>query len=380
MPVAAGIGDWTGKNLVLRPLSTAVTHVPVAGPLAKGLVTKVVVPGGRLAVHSVVTANNLAGHVIIGGTKVATTSLAVAKPVASGAAWVAGNAALGAVDLRFMTAQTTLEGVNQAEKVSRVATAVQAVGGYASQTMDDISSDRLGHAAQDLTELVASEMAAVTEGKIRQSKTAFADTRSALAANLEAINYVRQGQWTGATASMGRSMAAAGGVMTMAGHTEMGFAITQGGHAVEAEAPYAIHLAAVLARANASHVSSQTIQNHFEPKEEAVALSRQAVTNARAGRFQDACLQASAAVALVSGTPGVQSSGAAISWAQSALLASKQDRLDLAGANAGAALSAAGQALNATDPQTAWVLANAGANLRQYASASTARVNLAEAK
>lgn len=373
--VGADIGDRAGQDLVLHPLGAVVTHVPVAGPLAKGVLTKVVVPGGQLAIHGVVTTDNLAGHAISGGEKVAAITVAVGKPVASGVTWAAGSAGLGVIDLRFMTAQTTLAGVNQAEKAGRVVAAVQAVGGYASQTMADISQARLGHAAQDLTELIASELAVASENKLQQTQTALSDAGSALAANLEAINCLRRGQWIGATTAMGRGMVSAGGAMTVAGHAEMGFAITQGGHAIEVEAPNAAHLAQVMARIRANHSPGEIIPVQADPKGEALALSQAAVNSARAGRLQEATLRATMAVALVSATvrtPGDKSGDAAVLWAQSALADAQAGHYGIASANAGDALSAAGRAIGGSDSPAGWALVQAGANLHQYAQCSNA--------
>jgi hypothetical protein len=382
--VAAGVGDRVGKDLVLHPLNAAVAHVPLAGPLAVGVVTKVVVPTGRLAIHGIVGANNLASHAISGGEKVATVSVAVGRPVISGVGWVASNAGMGVVDLHFITAQTILAGANQMEKAGRVVTAVQVVGGYASQTMDDIGNARLGHAAQDLTELVASELAAASVNRVQQTEAIFSNARSALAANFEAIGCLRQGQWSHATVAMGRGMAAAGGVMTGAGHVEMGMAITQGGQAIEAEAPYAAHLVQILARARAQHVSNASkvvVESHPDPRKTALALSQAAVESAKAGRFQEATLRATTAVALISGTrnvPNDRITDAAILSAQSALAAMKAGQFAMANSQAADALGATGKAIYRSDPQAGQELVNNAVTLRGYLNDSPTEVARAQ--
>src|SRR6202012_4818388 len=98
--------------------------------------------------------------------------------VVSGAGWVADQAGLGMVDLRFVTAQTILTGANHMAKAGRVVAEVQVAGGYASQTMEDIGNARLGHAAQDLTELVASELAATSLNRLQQTEVGFFNARN----------------------------------------------------------------------------------------------------------------------------------------------------------------------------------------------------------
>jgi hypothetical protein len=367
--MAAGVGDRMGKDLVLCPLNTVVTHVPIAGPLAKGVATKIIIPGSQLAIHGIVGADNLAGHAVSSGEKVVTVSLAIGKPVISGVGWVADNVGMKVIDLRFATAQTKLMEANQMEKAGRIMTEVQVAGGFASQTMDDIGNARLGHAVQDLTELVISGLADVSKGRIQQTETVFSNTRSALAANLEAIGCMRQGQWTQATVAMGRGMAAAGNIVTLAGHTEMGVAIVQGGQAIEAEAPYVGHVVQVLSHVKVYRASSIDLENHPDPKKTALVLSQAAVASAKAGKFQEALLQATMVVALISGTktvPNGQVTDAAILSAQTALAAMKDGRPCLADGKAADALGAAGKLIGESDPQTGRELINAAVNLHSY--------------
>ncbi len=319
--------------------------------------------------------NNLGDKVDAASENVRAIANKVAKPLANGVKGAASDGEHAAKDIKLIGAHIELIVTDEVKgTVKQEVADVRTCKAYAVMTVADIGSGRFGHATQDISKTVLTglSVASFTGDAQQDAHDAFSHARDAVHADLEAIEDVRSGHFGDAAEAMGRSLTAAGTLVSDAGEPDIGSAINQAGQNVETETPYAEHMTHDLRQMDISDAARQAVESYIQPEKTALTLSKSAVQSAKDGKFGDATLQATMAVALLTGatTNSAESTAteASILSAKAALDATKEGRFGAAGQSVGDALSSAGQAINATDPNTGQELENDGETIHEYAA------------
>jgi hypothetical protein len=255
-------------------------------------------------------------------------------------------------------------------------TELRAALATAGDAVADLREGRFGHAAQDLSDTVSSALAAASQADESgaQVKEEFSESIDMEHAQLETIQDVRLGQYGRAAEAMGRSCTSAGQLVKPI-DPETGAVLIQAGTSIQEEAPFAEQLTKDVKKGDVYSAVHDTGDQYIDPAKTALQNGKAALDDAQKGKFGEATIEATTAVALVTTGRGenqntdeaVLAAEAALDSARSALNAGKQGNYGTAAEHAGDALSSAGKAISAVDEQDGKELSEDGAEIHEYA-------------